>query len=184
MLTRSKSASEAKQTIFTTFAKQVPVARRLLVKVWLFKQAVKSFIVSCVRPVRTFAAIIIGGVWNAYLLSGIKSPPDSIVFRHVARGGDADLTKFAALLASLISEADWGRARYFDLLLLAEDRARVGEYLTTARFFNKEINLHVGRDVQACRRIAPAIAVPSLAEQLRNFDTETADRFSVVCIQR
>jgi hypothetical protein len=173
MLTRSKSSSEAWQTIFTTFAKQAPAARRLLVKAWLFKQAVKSFIVSCVRLVRTFAAIILGGVWSAYLLSGIKGPPDSVVLRHVARGGDAELTKFAALLASLVSEPDWGRARYLDLLLLAEDTARVGEYLATARFFNKEINLHVGRDVQACRRIAPAIAVSSLVEQLRNFDAET-----------
>ena len=42
MLTRLKSSSEAKQTIFITFAKQVTVVKRLLVKIWLFKAAVKS----------------------------------------------------------------------------------------------------------------------------------------------
>ena len=44
--------------------------------------------------------------------------------------------------------------------------------MTTARFFNKQINLHVGSDIQACKKIAPAIAVSSLVEQLRDFDSE------------
>ena len=161
MLTRSKSASEAEQTIFITFAKQLKVTKNFLVKVWLSKEAVKRFIVSTVRSVRTFAAIVLGGVWNAYLLSGNKGPPDSVVFQHVARGSDADLMKFAARLASIVDEPDRDGTRYLDLLLLAEDTASVGEYLTTARFFNKRINLHVGRGIEACRSIAPAIAVPS-----------------------
>jgi hypothetical protein len=173
LITRVKSSSEAKQTIFITFAKQLTVVKRLLVKIWLSIEAVKTFIVSGVRLVRTFAAIILGGVWNAYLLSGIKGPPDSVVLRHVARGSDEDLTNFAALLGSIVAKPGWGGTRYLDLLLLADDTASVGKYLTIARFFKRRINLHTGRDVLTCRRIAPAIAVPSLVEQLCNFDTET-----------
>ena len=174
MLTRSKSASEAEQTIFTTFAKQFTGAKRFVVKVWLSKEAVKRFIVSTVRSVRTFAAIVLGGVWNAYLLSGKKGPPDSIVFRHVAKGGDADLVNFTARLASIVAEPGRSATRYFDILLLAEDAASVTEYLTAARFFNKRINLYVGRNAQACHSIAPAITVPSLVETLRGVDREAA----------
>ena len=172
MLKRSNSASEAGQTIFITFAKQLKVIKHFLVKVWLSKEAVKRFIRSTVRSVRTSGAIILGGVWNAYLLSGDKSPPDTIVLGHVARGGDTDLMQFAARLASIVDEPTGDRTRYFDVLLRAEDATSIGEYLTTARFFNKQINLHVATDIKTYRSMVPTIAVPSLIEELRDFDGE------------
>jgi hypothetical protein len=172
MLTRSKTASEAGETVFIRFIKQLTVAKELLVKLWLAKEAVKRFFVSVARPLRSFGAIILGGLWNAYLLSGSKGPPDTIVLPHVAKGGDADFSKFAARVARAVGEGDGAAAKYLDLLFLAEDAASIAEYMTTARFFNKKINLHVGRDIQAYRSIAPTIVVPGFAEEARDLDSE------------
>ena len=164
MSERSITSRTGGKTIFVTYAKEVKAGKKLLVKMWHAKKDVKAFLFSYLYAATDFATIILGGLWNAYLLGGVAT--DSIAVGHVATGGSADLTRFAARFASVLSAPARGSATHIDLALLVEGGASLGEYVTIARFFSRRINLRACMNVETYRKIIPTIASASAAKEL------------------
>src|SRR6516164_2425988 len=164
MSERSITSRTGGKTIFVTYAKEVKAGKKLLVKMWHAKKDVKAFLFSYLNAATDFATIILGGLWNAYLLGGVAT--DSIAVGHVATGGSADLTRFAARFASILSATARGSATHIDLALLVEGGASLGEYVTIARFFSRRINLRACMNVETYRKIIPTIASASAAKEL------------------
>jgi hypothetical protein len=124
---------------------------------------------SLVRAGRGFIAVAVGGAWNAYLLSRTANPADSVAVIHVGRERSADLATFAARLADAVSAHDGAAATNVDLILLVEGDVCVARYLTVARFFNKQINLHAIRDIGLSQKIVPSIASSNVVERLNTW---------------
>jgi hypothetical protein len=182
MSRRSMSAGANARTMVIKFAKDFTVAKQVLVKLWFAKSRVNYYISAYVlwflRPAASFVAVVVGGLWNAFLLRSTRNPSDSIAIGHVAKHGCADVAKFAARLAAAVSTAEGATAANFDLVLLVEEDVSITKYLTIARFFNKQVNLNVVRSIDAYERIVPAIVVPDKVEELRNMVRESQSRGS------